>query len=109
MSISVTSLKRLCRQYGVKRWPHRQLTSVNRSVLKLEEYVRESPYGAAMSDELQVLYSKRDYIINVSALLLVIFFSSEERRGRERGGGVGHKREHPTHYAFGLPGRQPSD
>jgi len=67
MNISVTSLKRLCRRYGVKRWPHRQLCSVNRAVLRLEEHVRESPFGADMVEQLEMLYDKRDFIINVSA------------------------------------------
>ncbi|CAB1098953.1 unnamed protein product [Ectocarpus sp. CCAP 1310/34] len=36
MNISVTTLKRLCRRHGVKRWPHRQISGINRAMAHLE-------------------------------------------------------------------------
>ncbi|CAN0340038.1 unnamed protein product, partial [Hapterophycus canaliculatus] len=36
MNISATTLKRLCRHYGVQRWPFRQIAGIDRTVTRLE-------------------------------------------------------------------------
>ena len=71
MSISVTSLKRLCRRHGVKRWPHRQLSGLNRAVSHLEEKLQTSS-DPSIAEQLHQLYSRRDVIIDVSLVIVVL-------------------------------------
>lgn len=40
--MSVTSLKRLCRYYGIKRWPYRQISGISRRVGALEAELEAS-------------------------------------------------------------------
>ncbi|CAM9415666.1 unnamed protein product, partial [Scytosiphon promiscuus] len=40
LDVSLTMLKKLCRTYGVKRWPHRQVSSLDKTTLKLEEKIK---------------------------------------------------------------------
>ncbi len=35
MGLSITMLKKVCRGYGIQRWPHRQIRSINRSITKI--------------------------------------------------------------------------
>lgn len=70
MHISVTTLKRLCRRHGVKRWPHRQISGINRALADLE--ARQQRRGAAhgggealIAAELRQLQKKRQAIIEV--------------------------------------------
>eukprot|EP00752_Nemacystus_decipiens_P011077 g9841.t1 len=63
MSISVTSLKRLCRRHGVKRWPHRQLSGLNRAVAHLEEKQQTSS-DPSIAEQLHQLYTRRDVVID---------------------------------------------
>eukprot|EP00903_Cladosiphon_okamuranus_P005462 g5447.t1 len=63
MNISVTSLKRLCRRHGVKRWPHRQLSGLNRAVANLEEKQQTSS-DPSIAEQLHQLYSRRNVIID---------------------------------------------
>lgn len=42
MSISATTLKRLCRHYGIKRWPFRQISGIDRTVHRLEAELQAS-------------------------------------------------------------------
>lgn len=85
LSISVTTLKRLCRRHGVKRWPHRQLSGLNRAVSHLEakrEAAKEGASDPVISDQLNQLYSRRDIVIDVSA-------TRGAPRGPSDGGGKG--------------------
>lgn len=67
MSISVTTLKRLCRRHGVKRWPHRQISGINRALSDLEEQQRlaDGESANAVADQLRQLRERRDVIIEV--------------------------------------------
>ena len=40
LSVSLTMLKKLCRAYGVKRWPHRQVSSLDKTISRLEEKIK---------------------------------------------------------------------
>lgn len=40
LSVSLTMLKKLCRAYGVKRWPHRQVSSLDKTITRLEEKIK---------------------------------------------------------------------
>lgn len=39
LNVSLTMLKKLCRAYGVKRWPHRQVSSLDKTLSRLEEKI----------------------------------------------------------------------
>ncbi|CAM9439331.1 unnamed protein product, partial [Laminaria digitata] len=40
LNVSLTMLKKLCRAYGVKRWPHRQVSSLDKTISRLEEKIK---------------------------------------------------------------------
>jgi len=71
MHISVTTLKRLCRRHGVKRWPHRQISGINRELATLEARRHDAAArgGAAAASsvaaEVRQLHSRRQLIIEV--------------------------------------------
>lgn len=46
MGISATTLKRLCRHYGIKRWPYRQISGIDRTVGRLEAELAASSDGS---------------------------------------------------------------
>lgn len=69
MHISVTTLKRLCRRHGVKRWPHRQINGINKALSDLEvqhEVANGNAVASSVMDELRELHRRRDVIIEVS-------------------------------------------
>lgn len=74
MHISVTTLKRLCRRHGVKRWPHRQISGINRALNDLEAQHEVASEGevAAVADQLRQLHRRREVIIEVSLLTVRI-------------------------------------
>ncbi|CAM9660914.1 unnamed protein product, partial [Scytosiphon promiscuus] len=78
MCISVTSLKRLCRRHGVKRWPHRQLSGLNRAVTLLEAKREPSRSDPAVAEQLSQLYRRREQIIDLA-------FMSDDNSSEPRG------------------------
>ncbi len=40
LKVSLTMLKKLCRAYGVKRWPHRQVSSLDKTTSRLQEKIK---------------------------------------------------------------------
>lgn len=67
MNISVTTLKRLCRRQGVKRWPHRQICGINRALSDLEtqHQLATGTDAVAIAKQLRELHRRRDIIIEV--------------------------------------------
>lgn len=67
MHISVTTLKRLCRRHGVKRWPHRQISGINRALndLQAQHSTASENEMNAVKEQLLQLYRRRDVIIEV--------------------------------------------
>ena len=45
LSVSLTMLKKLCRAYGVKRWPHRQVSSLDKTISRLEDKIKARQDG----------------------------------------------------------------
>ncbi|CBN74207.1 Putative NIN-like transcription factor [Ectocarpus siliculosus] len=68
MDISVTTLKRLCRRHGVKRWPHRQICGINRTLNDLETQhdTAKGDEVDSVADQLRQLYRRRDVIIELA-------------------------------------------
>ncbi|CAM9642952.1 unnamed protein product [Pylaiella littoralis] len=80
MHISVTTLKRLCRRHGVKRWPHRQISGINRALVDLESQHDAAKGGEAVAsvvEELRELHRKREVIIEKA-------FDSEDESTRNK-------------------------
>ncbi|KAG5188053.1 RWP-RK domain-containing protein, partial [Tribonema minus] len=70
LSVSLTMLKKLCRQYGIKRWPHRQVSSLNKSLGKLEEKIlgaSDDKAAAALRAKAGPLRTKRELIIKTAS------------------------------------------
>lgn len=79
MNISVTTLKRLCRRHGVKRWPHRQISGINRAMAHLEfqqdqagrrNSDKTNARNNQVSEQMQELLRRRKVMIEVSCLFL---------------------------------------
>lgn len=45
LNVSLTMLKKLCRAYGVKRWPHRQVSSLDKTISRLEGKIKAREDG----------------------------------------------------------------
>lgn len=58
IGISPTTLKKLCRYYGIPRWPYRQIAGKTRAVDRLEELLDEPSSElpkAVLKDHLSLL------------------------------------------------------
>lgn len=70
LNVSLTMLKKLCRQYGIKRWPHRQVSSLNKSLSKLENKVatcKDAKSEKALQGKLEHMVLKRLLIIKIAS------------------------------------------
>ncbi|KAG5179367.1 RWP-RK domain-containing protein, partial [Tribonema minus] len=43
LKVSNTMLKKLCRRYGIQRWPHRQIRSIDKEMQKHQEMRAHAP------------------------------------------------------------------
>jgi hypothetical protein len=59
--LSITMLKKVCRRYGIQRWPHRQIRSVNCTIRKLREKfeVAEAADRDELARQLAILEGKK--------------------------------------------------
>ncbi|CAB1108416.1 unnamed protein product [Ectocarpus sp. CCAP 1310/34] len=80
MDISVTTLKRLCRRHGVKRWPHRQICGINRTLNDLETQhdTAKGDEVDSVAEQLRQLHRRRDVIIELA-------FESDDESISKRG------------------------
>lgn len=67
MGISPTTLKRLCRQYGITRWPYRQISGIDRTVVRLEAELAASggESGDALGPIIHELNLHREGMVEV--------------------------------------------
>lgn len=54
--VSTTIVKRVCRAFGIERWPYRQIQSARKRIETLQEKLRSSSRGEADRERLNVRY-----------------------------------------------------
>mmetsp|Transcript_18084 Transcript_18084/g.29700 ORF Transcript_18084/g.29700 Transcript_18084/m.29700 type:complete len:134 (+) Transcript_18084:189-590(+) len=50
LGIGATTLKKLCRRYGVKRWPYRKIQQLDKGMQKLQQVAPAEDGGSSMSN-----------------------------------------------------------
>lgn len=73
LGISPTTLKRLCRHYGIQRWPHRQICGIERTLSRLRaelaataaERGSSAELLTALSAHIRELCTQRERVIEV--------------------------------------------
>lgn len=63
LNICTTLLKKLCRNNGVKRWPHRKLKSLDVLITTLESQLENDQSNTSIQDQLGALKQKRAVIL----------------------------------------------
>lgn len=80
MGISPTTLKKLCRHYGIARWPFRQIAGIDRAFDRLHADLDPSLQGSSAEDNalnpvaahIEKLQHHREEIVKVCARLCII-------------------------------------
>lgn len=71
LHVSLTMLKKLCRAYGVKRWPHRQVSSLDKTIVRLEEKIASRTDGGrdapSLSRKLEQATKRRSVVIKTAS------------------------------------------
>lgn len=71
LHVSLTMLKKLCRAYGVNRWPHRQVSSLDRTIARLEDKISARSDGGkdapSLVRKLQQAVKRRNVIIKTAS------------------------------------------
>ncbi len=65
MGLSTTMLKKICRRYGIQRWPHRQIRSIDRSIARIwqggETASQQKP--GEVQERIKRLENKKRFVI----------------------------------------------
>jgi RWP-RK domain len=69
LKVSNTMLKKLCRKYGIQRWPHRQIRSIDKEVAKHQEArARATSMAEVTASEARIaLLEKKRVIVTKTA------------------------------------------
>lgn len=67
--VSTTIVKRVCRAFGIERWPYRQIQSARKRIDKLQEKLRAGGKSAAEREKIEVR-------VCVCLLCLLFLYSS---------------------------------
>jgi len=68
-NVSTTILKRICRKYGILRWPHRQIRSIDKTIEQLREQalLLDPPQSTELLQQVDLLQRKKKLIIRTSS------------------------------------------
>merc|ERR1712137_360234 len=72
LGVCATVLKKLCRQQGIPRWPHRKIKSLNKMISNLEEEIETAETVEEKQQreiELRALKKKKAEIIETPAII----------------------------------------
>ncbi len=72
LKVSLTMFKKLCRQYGLTRWPHRQVSSLNKSITKVNTVKHERAFEFFLREYYKL--SSHSYCVNLSMVYWGTFF-----------------------------------
>jgi len=79
LGVSLTMMKQICRHYKIRRWPHRQMKSIMKSINQLQDKLKMvgdgSPEAADILRQLQLTEQKKALIVKMASRGL----NSEER------------------------------
>eukprot|EP01125_Pyxidicula_operculata_P001387 TRINITY_DN11278_c0_g1_i1.p1 TRINITY_DN11278_c0_g1~~TRINITY_DN11278_c0_g1_i1.p1 ORF type:complete len:258 (-),score=43.59 TRINITY_DN11278_c0_g1_i1:213-986(-) len=70
LGVCTTVLKKLCRQHGIPRWPHRKITSINRSIQQLEALLSRNPQDEMLQMEIESKRGQIDLLRNQPQLVV---------------------------------------
>ena len=82
LGISTTSLKRLCRTYGINGWPYRQIAGVDRKIKRKEVELQSSQDHLApgtlqsMATDIRDLRLRRQEMVEVMHVVVLIVITS---------------------------------
>ena len=60
LQIGSTALKKICRKYGIKRWPYRRIRACQKLIEQLEE--TGAAEGLAIREKLRDLYAEKEQL-----------------------------------------------
>lgn len=66
IGICATILKKICRTFGIKRWPHRKIRSINNSIQKYEDQIKNTNNEEeilTIKSEIALLNEKKEMIL----------------------------------------------
>eukprot|EP00639_Heterosigma_akashiwo_P016050 CAMPEP_0206388704 /NCGR_PEP_ID=MMETSP0294-20121207/17456_1 /ASSEMBLY_ACC=CAM_ASM_000327 /TAXON_ID=39354 /ORGANISM="Heterosigma akashiwo, Strain CCMP2393" /LENGTH=355 /DNA_ID=CAMNT_0053840511 /DNA_START=125 /DNA_END=1189 /DNA_ORIENTATION=+ len=68
-NISTTILKRICRKFGIQRWPHRQIRSINSTIEQLKEQAAllDPPQSLELLQQVDLLEKKKKLVTRTSS------------------------------------------
>jgi hypothetical protein len=88
LGLSLTLLKKICRKFGIQRWPHRQIRSLNKSAQELQERAYQATSAEEQADikvQLDLLEKKKRLVTRgassglQSALRNALFLANPEQ------------------------------
>mmetsp|Transcript_21812 Transcript_21812/g.28580 ORF Transcript_21812/g.28580 Transcript_21812/m.28580 type:complete len:821 (+) Transcript_21812:62-2524(+) len=67
--ISTTVLKRVCRKFGIQRWPHRQIRSITSTIEQLKEQAAflDPPQSLELLQQVELLEKKKKLVTRTSS------------------------------------------
>eukprot|EP00611_Tribonema_gayanum_P017516 TRINITY_DN3021_c0_g1_i4.p1 TRINITY_DN3021_c0_g1~~TRINITY_DN3021_c0_g1_i4.p1 ORF type:complete len:386 (+),score=175.01 TRINITY_DN3021_c0_g1_i4:80-1159(+) len=92
LGLSLTLLKKICRKFGIQRWPHRQIRSLNKTAQELKERAQcalTAEEHAEIEAQLQLLEKKKRLVTRgassglQSALRNALFLANPEQLEEE--------------------------